>query len=128
MDYKHLSRMHIENALYRIRLERACVERGLWRGDAGWTLLHEATCLIEDGSEYDTDALFKIRTVIDLALSAPTLAISGDMRTYLAVLVKEMRHMTANYARKFDRDVSLVPTMRTLTAEFSKQIKQLTGA
>lgn len=128
MDYKQCANILVQNALYRIRLERACIDHGAWRIDAGWTLVHEATILIEDGSNYETDALFQIRTVIDLALSAPSSAISDEMRSYLAVLVREMRHKTANYGHKFDRDVSLVPTMRSLTAEFSKQIRQLTGA
>jgi hypothetical protein len=128
MDYKRCASILVQNALYRIRLERSCFENGTWRSDAGCTLTYEATMLIEDGSSYDPDALYQIRTVIDLALSAPASAISVEMRAYLAVLVKEMRYVTANYKSKFDRDVSLVPTMRTLTADFSKQIKRLTGA
>lgn len=128
MDYKQTANILMQNALYRIRLERACVEHGQWRDDAGIILTHEATMLIEDGALSDPDALFQIRVVADLVLSAPPHAIPAEMRAYLASLLKEMRRMTANYGRKFDRDPSLVPTMRSLTAEFSKQIKQLTGA
>ena len=109
-----------------MRLERMCKEKGVWLSEASEILLEEATNLIEDGSSFDPDALYQIRTVIDFALEAPLDLVGREKREYFAALVKEVRHMTAQYGRKFDRDVALVPTMRTLTAQFSAQIRLLT--